>query len=83
MCESERGKIKIEYIYGEEFLEFHVYNNGPKVVGEELERILNTPGKGFIISVKEFECIMMKSVACTVQLRMRGWFVSPLKSEKR
>ena len=38
---------------------------------------------GFIISVKEFECIMMKSVACTVQLRMRGWFVSPLKSEKR
>ena len=54
LCESERGKIKIEYIYGEEFLEFHVYNNGPKVVGEELERILNTPGKGYgIYNIRE------------------------------
>lgn len=54
LCESERGKIKVEYIYGEEFLEFHVYNNGPKVVGEELERILNTPGKGYgIYNIRE------------------------------
>lgn len=85
LCES-KGKIKIEYIYGEEFLEFHVYNNGPKVVGEELERILNTPGKGYgIYNIRERIRMYYdeKSVACTVQLRMRGWFVSPLKSEKR
>ncbi len=55
LCESERGKIKIEYIYGEEFLEiFYVQDNGPKVVGEELERILNTPGKGYgIYNIRE------------------------------
>ena len=28
--------------------------NGPKVVGEELERILNTPGKGYgIYNIRE------------------------------
>ena len=85
LCESERGKIKIEYIYGEEFLEFHVYNNGPKVVGEELERILNTPGKGYgIYNIRErIRMYYDEECGCTVQLRMRGWFVSPLKSEKR
>ena len=54
LCESERGKIKIEYIYGEEYLLFHIYNNGPKVDKEELEQILNTPGKGYgIYNIRE------------------------------
>lgn len=54
LCEYERGKIKIEYIYGEEFLVFHVYNNGLQVDKGELEKILNTPGKGYgIYNIRE------------------------------
>lgn len=72
LCEYERGKIKIEYIYGEEFLVFHVYNNGLQVDKGELEKILNTLERGmeFIIFVKEFACIMMRSVAYIARLQM-------------
>ncbi len=46
-CEEEKGMIQIQYKYGEEDLIFAVYNNGPKLSEEELQRILNTPGKGY------------------------------------
>lgn len=41
------GYIKVQYICEEDFLFFHIYNNGPKLEEEQLEKLLNTPGKGY------------------------------------
>ncbi len=46
-CEEEKGVVQIQYRCEEEELIFAVYNNGPKISKEELQRILNTPGKGY------------------------------------
>lgn len=53
-CEGEKGKIRIEYLCEEDFLVFHVYNNGGKLSEEEVEKILSTPGKGYgIYNIRE------------------------------
>lgn len=53
-CEGEKGRIKIEYLCEEEFLVFHVYNNGGKLNEEEVQKILSTPGKGYgIYNIQE------------------------------
>lgn len=46
-CEEEKGIIQIQYKCEKEELIFAVYNNGPKISEGELQRILNTPGKGY------------------------------------
>ena len=53
-CEGEKGKIRIEYLCEEDFLVFHVCNNGGKLSEEEVEKILSTPGKGYgIYNIRE------------------------------
>lgn len=57
-CEEEKGRIRIEYLCEEEFLVFHVYNNGGKFSEEEVEKILSTPGKGYgIYNIRERICM--------------------------
>lgn len=45
--EDMQGYIKVQYICEEKFLIFNIYNNGPKLEKEQLEKMLNTPGKGY------------------------------------
>lgn len=52
--EGERGKITLEYYPEGEYLIFNVYNNGPRLKDEELQRILSEPGKGYgIFNIRE------------------------------
>lgn len=53
--EGERGSIVVEYVPGEEFLEFRVYNNGPELTEEQLQKILREPAtKGYgIYNIQE------------------------------
>lgn len=52
--EGVRGLIRIEYICGKDDLTFHIYNNGPKVDKETVEKILTVPGKGYgIYNIRE------------------------------
>lgn len=53
--EGERGTIVVEYVPGEEFLEFRVYNNGPNLTDEQLKKILSEPNsKGYgIYNIQE------------------------------
>lgn len=52
--EGERGQIRIVYRIEEPYLVFRVYNNGPELEQEQLERILSEPGKGYgIYNIQE------------------------------
>ena len=52
--DCEIGFIKVQYICEEEFLVFHIYNNGPDMEENKLDEILNTPGKGYgIYNIQE------------------------------
>lgn len=46
-CEEVGGYIKVQYICEKDFLIFNIYNNGPMLEKEQLEKMLNTPGKGY------------------------------------
>lgn len=47
--EESAGKIIIEFYPEGDYLYFQIYNNGPRLNLEELNRILHTPGKGYAI----------------------------------
>ncbi|MDD2957653.1 MAG: histidine kinase [Lachnospiraceae bacterium] len=52
--EGQRGMIRVEYVPGAEFLEFHIYNNGPMMEEAQLQKILEEPGKGYgIYNIQE------------------------------
>lgn len=52
--EGEKGKITLEYYPEGNYLIFNVYNNGPRLKDEELQRILSEPGKGYgIFNIRE------------------------------
>ena len=52
--EGEKGKITLEYYPEGDYLIFNVYNNGPRLKDEELQRILSEPGKGYgIFNIRE------------------------------
>ncbi|MDO4322709.1 MAG: histidine kinase [Lachnospiraceae bacterium] len=58
--EGERGLIRIVYAPEESYLVFRVYNNGPELEAEQLEKILKEPGKGYGI--------------CNIQERIRMYY---------
>lgn len=48
------GKVILEFYPQDEYLYFHISNNGPPVNLEELEKVLKTPGKGYgIYNIQE------------------------------
>ncbi|MEG0688888.1 MAG: histidine kinase [Hungatella sp.] len=50
----EKGLLVIEYETEENYLIFRILNNGPQIELERLEKILNTPGKGYgIFNIQE------------------------------
>lgn len=52
--EGVRGYIRIEYYREDDFLVFHICNNGPKLDAEEVANILAKPGKGYgIYNIRE------------------------------
>lgn len=52
--EDAKGRIIIEYKCDKEYLVFNIYNNGPAVEKEAIEKILTTPGKGYgIYNIRE------------------------------
>lgn len=52
--EGQRGLIRVEYVPREEWLFFHIYNNGPRPDEEQLRKVLNEPGKGYgIYNIQE------------------------------
>lgn len=56
--EGQRGLIRVEYAPEEEFLIFHIYNNGPRLDEEDLQKVLNEPGKGYgIYNIQERICM--------------------------
>lgn len=51
---SSKGKVILEFFPEDEYLYFHIYNNGPLVDLEELKKVLRTPGKGYgIYNIQE------------------------------
>lgn len=71
-CEEERGKIRIEYQCQEEFLIFHIYNNGAQLSEEEVKQILNTPGKGYGIYNIQERIRMYYDEACGIEGEIAG-----------
>lgn len=45
--EGKKGKIIIEFIYKDNFLLFHIYNNGPLIQTEEIDKLLKRQEKGY------------------------------------
>lgn len=45
--EEVRGKIIIEYIKQPGYLIFNIYNNGPLIESEEIEKLMQKQGKGY------------------------------------
>lgn len=45
--EGKKGKIIIEFIYKDNFLLFHIYNNGPLIQTEEIDKLLKKQEKGY------------------------------------
>lgn len=41
------GKVIIEFKHENEFLIFNIYNNGPLIESEEIEKLINNQGKGY------------------------------------
>lgn len=45
--QEEKGMVVVEFRQEDGYLVFRVFNNGPSVTEEQLERSLNQPGKGY------------------------------------
>lgn len=45
--EDVKGKVKIIFLRQDEFLIFHIYNNGSSLDVEHVDEILNSPGTGY------------------------------------
>ena len=65
-CDDDtKGFVRIEYKCDEEYLIFNIYNNGPAVEKEVIEKILTTPGKGYgIYNIRERIRMYYKDVNC-------------------
>lgn len=52
--ENRRGLIIIQYFCEDNYITFKIFNNGPKVDKETIEKIITTPGKGYgIYNIRE------------------------------
>ena len=65
-CDDDtKGFVRIEYKCDEEYLIFNIYNNGPAVEKEAIEKILTTPGKGYgIYNIRERIRMYYKDINC-------------------
>ncbi|MGN0306922.1 MAG: sensor histidine kinase [Lachnospiraceae bacterium] len=48
--DGSRGKVIIQYQKTFGFLHFHIYNNGPRIESQEIEKLIGRQGKGYGIN---------------------------------
>lgn len=68
--EGQAGVIKVVYETKEDDLLFHIYNNGPRLEAELLEKTLKEPGKGYGIYNIQERIRMYYDESCGVSARV-------------